>query len=159
MPTTRGPADVTIRRAGPADYDRVSTIYREASLSNEGDRPLLTAHPELLVFDPAVLDRNETHAAEVDGEIVGFVTIVVDGDHGEVDDLFVDPAWMRRGVASRLMTEAVAAAGAAGATTIEVDANGHALAFYERAGFVVDREVELEYGRGLRMRLVKGSGT
>jgi ribosomal protein S18 acetylase RimI-like enzyme len=66
---------------------------------------------------------------------------------------------MRRGVASRLMTEAVAAAGAAGATTIEVDANGHALAFYERAGFVVDREVELEYGRGLRMRLAKGSGT
>jgi ribosomal protein S18 acetylase RimI-like enzyme len=159
MPTTPGPADVTLRRAGPADYDRVRTIYREASLSNEGDRPLLTAHPELLVFDPAVLDRNETHAAEVDGEIVGFVTIVVDGDHGEVDDLFVDPVWMRRGVASRLMTEAVAAAGAAGATTIEVDANGHALAFYERAGFVVDREVELEYGRGLRMRLAKGSGT
>ena len=145
--------DLVIRQAQPTDYDRVSAIFREASLSNEGDRPLLHAHPELLVFDPAVLEAGSTLVAETGGQVVGFVTIVVDGDHGEVDDLFVDPTWMRHGVATRMMTDAVAVARAAGATTIEVDANDHALAFYERAGFVAQREVALEYGRALRMRL------
>jgi ribosomal protein S18 acetylase RimI-like enzyme len=91
--------------------------------------------------------------AEIDGRIVGFVTTIVDGEHCEIEDLFTEPAWMRRGVASRLMTEAVASVRAAGTTTIEVTANGHALDFYKSAGFVVDRETDLEFGHGFRMHL------
>ena len=36
---------------------------------------------------------------------------------------------------------------------IEVDANVHALAFYERVGFVTDGEVGLEHGIAIRMHL------
>jgi len=145
--------ELTIRPAVPGDYDRVSTVFREASLSNEGDRPLLAAHPEFLIFAPAALEEGRTLVAETDGRIVGFVSTIVEGEHCEIEDLFVDPAWMRRGVASRLMADAAASVRATGATTIEVTANGHALAFYVSAGFVVDREVDLEFGHGYRMHL------
>jgi hypothetical protein len=32
-------------------------------------------------------------------------------------------------------------------------ANGHALDFYKSAGFVLDEEIDLEFGRGYRMHL------
>jgi len=51
------------------------------------------------------------------------------------------------------MVEAVVAARSAGATEIEVTANGHALAFYESAGFLLGPEITLEFGTGYRMRL------
>ena len=159
MTSKPGPVELTVRQAVPADYDRVSTIFREASLSNEGDRPLLAAHPEFLILAPAALEEGRTLVAETDGRIVGFVTTIVAGEHCEIEDLFVDPAWMRRGVASQLMVEAAAMVRSGGATLIEVTANGHALAFYESAGFVVDREMDLEYGHGFRMHLASaGAG-
>jgi ribosomal protein S18 acetylase RimI-like enzyme len=145
--------ELNVRRAVPADLARVSDIFREASLSNEGDRPLLAAHPEFLVFEPAAIEEGRTLVAVAHGEVRGFVTTHVDGDVWEVVDLFVDPAWMRRGIATRLMADAAAAARSGGATRIEVTANGHALDFYKSAGFVLGHEIELEYGHGYRMQL------
>jgi ribosomal protein S18 acetylase RimI-like enzyme len=145
--------ELNVRRAVPADLARVSDIFREASLSNEGDRPLLAAHPELLLFEPAAVEQGRTLVAVADGEVLGFVTTQVDADVWEVEDLFVDPAWMRRGVATQLISAAAAAAGSAGATRMEVTANGHALDFYKSAGFVLAHEIELEYGHGYRMQL------
>jgi hypothetical protein len=37
-----------------------------------------------------------------------------------------------------------------------VTANHHALAFYEKVGFVADGEVETRFGAGLRMHLDVG---
>ncbi len=145
--------DVTIRLAVPVDLGRVSEIFREASLSNEGDRPLLAAHPELLVFAPTAIDEGRTLVAVTDDQVVGFVTTQIVADVWEVEDLFVDPGWMRRGVATQLMAAAAAVARAGSAARLEVTANGHALDFYKSAGFVLDREIDLEYGRGYRMHM------
>jgi GNAT superfamily N-acetyltransferase len=144
---------MSVRLAVPADLARVREIFREASLSNEGDRPLLAAHPEFLVFSPVAIDERRTLVAVVDGQIVGFVTTQTDADLWEVEDLFVDPRWMRRGVATQLVAEAAAVARSGGATRIDVTATGQALDFYKSAGFVLDREIDLEFGRGYRMHI------
>src|SRR5882757_8181104 len=123
--------DISVRRANAADFPRVSAIFRDASMSNEGDRPLFVEHPEILVFSPTAIHEGRTLVAVAAGELVGFVTTHIDGGRCEVEDLFVDPTWMRRGVASRLMAEAAASARAGGADRIEVTGNGHALHFYE----------------------------
>jgi GNAT superfamily N-acetyltransferase len=76
-----------------------------------------------------------------------------DGQASELEDLFVDPDWMQRGVGRELVLDAVAIARAKGVPRIEVTANGHALAFYEKVGFVLDGVVETRFGPGSRMHL------
>jgi GNAT superfamily N-acetyltransferase len=72
----------------------------------------------------------------------------------EVVDLFVDPDWMRRGVARCLIGDLVQTARLAGIARIEVTANPHADGFYRSAGFVVFDECDTQFGPAVRMQLV-----
>lgn len=85
--------------------------------------------------------------------IIGFVTAAPVAGRFELEDLFVDPDWMRRGVGRALVDDVVELARASGVTRIEVDGNPHALAFYESVGFVVDDHVSTEFGPGFRLHL------
>ncbi len=139
-----------IRVAVPADLGALRDLFRRSSLSNAGDRASLLAHPEALEFAGLAVDEGLTRVAVVDGRIVGFATLLGDG---ELEDLFVDPGFMRRGTGRALVLDAVALARVRGLSRIEVTANGEALGFYESVGFVLDGAVETAFGRGSRMHL------
>jgi GNAT superfamily N-acetyltransferase len=153
--------DVVIRWAEPSDLDVLRDVYRRSSLWNEGDRDALLANPDALVFDGSRLHEQRTRVATVNGVVVGFATTVPpdgDGDADgegalELEDLFTDPDWMRRGVGLALVRDAVALGRAWGAARIEVTANPHASVFYDRAGFVPAGTVDTRFGPGARMRL------
>jgi len=142
-----------IRDAQPSDVPAVSEVYRRSSLSNAGDRDQLLDSPGSLVFDPASVNDGCTRVAIADGRIVGFATTSTVTEAAELDDLFVDPDWMRRGVATQLVLDAEAVARSRGATRVEVTANDHALAFYLQVGFVAGGRVETQFGAGTRMHL------
>ena len=142
-----------IRDAGPADLPALRDVYRRASLSNEGDRMNLLANPDALEFPGLEGDDRRTRVAAAGGRIAGFATSVPAGDVIELDDLFVDPGWMRRGAGRALVLDAVAIARDLGARRIEVTANQHALVFYGKAGFIADHEVRTRFGPGIRMHL------
>ena len=143
-----------IRDAVPADLAALRDVYRRASLSNEGDRMNLLANPDVLEWEGlGGEDRRTRVAATAGGRIAGFATSVPAGDALELDDLFVDPDWMRQGAARALVLDVVAHARVQGIGRIEVTANQHALVFYRKAGFVVDHEVQTRFGPGLRMHL------
>src|SRR6476469_9362406 len=125
-----------IRDAEIADLAALNAVYRRSSLSNDGDRALLLAHPEVLVLTAASLAQGRIRVAAVERTVVGFATTSVHDDHLELDALFVDPDWMRRGIAQDLVLDAVAMARAVGLDRIEVTGNDHARAFYAQAGFV-----------------------
>ena len=110
-------------------------VYRRASLSNDGDRPFLTANPHLLELSDRSWGEGRTIAATCDGKVVGFATITVAAGYAELDALFVDPDHRREGHATRLMEAVVDTASRAGVGRIEVSANEHAQAFYEEVGF------------------------
>jgi GNAT superfamily N-acetyltransferase len=100
--------------------------------------------------------------AEQDGEAVGLALGRRTGQKVyELRDLFVQQAARRSGVASELMHEFVAQAGAAGAEVIELDvlaSNAEARAVYERWGF---KPVELKLGAPiaqLEQRLAPADG-
>jgi ribosomal protein S18 acetylase RimI-like enzyme len=154
-------ADLVIRTAVVSDLPELQRVFRAASLSNERDAPLLLAHPEFLVFAGDGIADARTRAAigttEGDGRVLGFATVVVDG-YGELEleDLFVDPPAQRRGIARRLVLDAVSRARDSGHPHLFVTANPHALAFYRSVGFVDVGQVTTELGTGTRMRLDTG---
>jgi len=125
-----------MRDAGIDDLASLNDVYRRSSLSNEGDRALLLAHPEVLELTAASLTHGRIRVATADQTVVGFVTTSVHEDHLELDALFVDPDWMRQGIAQDMVLDAVAIARAIGLDRIEVTGNDHAREFYAQAGFV-----------------------
>jgi GNAT superfamily N-acetyltransferase len=142
-----------IRLGTPADLPAAAGVYRRASLSNAGDRDNLLAHPEYLILAPEGLAHGRTHVAEEDGLVVGFATWArVDGII-ELEDLFVDPDWRRRGIATALVSRIVEVVRARGGQRLEVTANPHAQGFYSVAGFVDCGTAETAFGPVPRKRL------
>lgn len=126
-----------IRDAELTDMDDLQGVFRRASLSNENDRGLLQEHPEWLVLsDDGVLDRRVRVAVDDDDTVVGFATYLIADGLAELADLFVDPPSMRKGIASSLVRDIAARLNRLHFATLEVTANPHAMAFYERLGFV-----------------------
>jgi GNAT superfamily N-acetyltransferase len=143
-----------IRDSVSADLDALRDVYRRSSLSNDGDRASLLANPDALEFPgPATGDGHTRVAVAAGGRVVGFATTLISGDAAELDDLFVDPGWMRRGIGRALVLDAIEIARGRGAIRVEVTANPHALVFYSRAGFTVDHEVRTRFGPGSRMHV------
>ena len=75
------------------------------------------------------------------------------GDTFELEDMFVDPDWMRQGIGRLLVRDAMVIALRQNVPRIDVTANPHAFAFYENVGFVHDGRVETAFGHGSRMHL------
>ena len=142
-----------LRLAEIADLPALSDVFRRASLSNEGDRASLLAHPDALEFSARAVEEGRVRVAAIDNRIVGFATVAVAGRIGELEDLFVDPDWRRRGIATALVLDALDRAAHQGLTHIEVTANGHALAFYESVGFVSAGMRQTRFGLGDRMHI------
>jgi GNAT superfamily N-acetyltransferase len=149
---------VAIRTAVVADLPVLQQVYRAASLSNAGDAPMLLARPEFLIFTGEGVAAGRTLAA-VTGppgkdRVVGFATVAAGQDDGaELEDLFVDPDWRRRGIARQLVRQVVKIARDTGHRRLWVTGNPHALAFYVAVGFVQTDQVSTALGTGLRMSL------
>ena len=142
-----------IRLGVPADLPAASDVYRSASLFNAGDRDNLLAHPEYLILEPEGLAEGRTYVAEEDGSVVGFATWAEAAGVVELEDLFVDPGWMRRGIARALVECIAGVLRARGVQRLEVTANPHALGFYQAAGFIDCGVTETILGPAPRMVL------
>lgn len=142
-----------IRLGTSADLAAAASVYRRASLSNAGDRDNLLAHPEYLILGPEGLAEGRTHVAEEDGSIVGFATWTETAGTIELEDLFVDPGYRRRGIAAALVGRIAEVLRARGAQRLEVTANPHAMGFYRAVGFIDCGVAETEFGAAPRMEL------
>ena len=142
-----------IRLGVPGDLPAASGVYRSASLSNAGDRDNLLAHPEYLVLGPEGLAGGRTYVAEEQRSLVGFATWIEAGGVFELEDLFVDPGWRRRGIAAALVKRIAQVLRALGVERLEVTANPHAMGFYRAAGFIDCGVADTVFGTAPRMVL------
>src|SRR5262249_5841076 len=98
-------------------------------------------------------DDRRTRVATAGGRIAGFATSVPAGGVIELDDLFVDPAWMRRGGGRGAVVGAGGVGGGRGGRRRRGTADQERPVFYGKAGFVADHEVRTRFGPGTRMHL------
>ena len=145
-----------IRAAVPGDIGALRDVFRRSSLSNEGDRAKLLAHPEFLELSDVPVIEGRVRAAVSDDTIVGFAAWATTPGAVELEDLFVDPDQMLRGVGRALVRDVVAIASSRGANRVEVTANQEARAFYTKVGFVADDYVHTTFGPAVRMHLDVG---
>lgn len=144
-----------IRDARPAEAAALAALQRRSSDVWEEYRAQLAANPG--VIEPpheAIAEGRVRVAVDASGRRLGFSVVLAPEDGGvELDDLFVEPDSMGRGVGRLLVADVVSRAAAVSATGVDVTANPNALGFYERVGFRVTGEVATLFGRGIRMRL------
>jgi GNAT superfamily N-acetyltransferase len=124
-----------------SDTERLRDIAYAAKAHWGYDRELVRAWADTLEFPP------DEHVIVEDG---GWAAIVVRGDVCWLDDLWVEPAAMGRGLGRRLFERAAAIGREHGCATMEWEAEPNALGFYERMGASYVRDSEpTEWGRVL----------
>jgi GNAT superfamily N-acetyltransferase len=130
---------VTFRRAEAADAAAVAEVWLRSRRAAMPAVPA-TVHSDDEVrhwFASVVVPTMETWLAEADGLAVA--VLVLDGD--EVEQLYVDPGWQRRGVGSELVRLAQERR-PGGLALWTFQSNLPARRFYERHGFVAVRSTD-----------------
>jgi GNAT superfamily N-acetyltransferase len=90
----------------------------------------------------------DVHVAESGGAVVAYAVLVVEGDAAELDELWVAPEWIGKGVGSRLFRFVAGRAAGLRASRLEWEADPNAVGFYERMGGRYLRDSEpSEWGR------------
>jgi N-acetylglutamate synthase-like GNAT family acetyltransferase len=144
---------IAIRDAVLLDVPEIEGVFRRASLSNENDRDLLLRHPELLNLSEAGIRESRMRVAvDEDNSVVGFATYLIVDGVAELEDLFVDPAQMRRRIGEALVLDISIRVRHLGFETLEVTANPHATAFYKHMGFEHSHIVKTEGYPASRMQ-------
>jgi GNAT superfamily N-acetyltransferase len=142
----------TIRDAESPDQAALSDLHRRASWIWADDRPALEAHPDAIGVGLGPITEGRVRiAAGHGGELLGFATVVHRAGVCELDDLFVEPEAMRRGVGSALVEDAATRAVARGCGRMSVIAHPRNFPFYERVGFVPGEPAQTRFGPAVRM--------
>lgn len=125
---------VRIRPAHPHEGERLRNIAI-ASKTYWGYEPSWVREWAALGdFSAQAMAEKHAVVAEVSGRTVAFATLIPKGEVCVLDDLWVEPEWIGRGVGSRLFRFCSEQARRLGAERMEWEAEPNAVGFYERMG-------------------------
>lgn len=129
----------SVRFAEPGDVDAIAEVHIAARREAMPWLPVLHTDVETRAWVAAVvMPHQEVWVAEVDGQVAGYATL----DGAELNDLYMQPGYQRRGVGTALLRKAMErSAGELLLWTFQ--RNAGARQFCERHGFSV---VELTDG-------------
>ena len=135
-PEARAAATIAgFRAATGADADAVATVYLRSRKELVACAPL--AHPDADVREwirRRLIPAGGTTVAVVDGLVVGMLAVSRGAACGWIDQLYLLPEWVGRGIGTRLLDIARAAL-APPIRLYTFQCNHAAKGFYERRGF------------------------
>lgn len=125
-----------IRRARRDEAAALSALAGRSKAHWGYDAAFLERVRDAMALHPEDVDRHEVWVLEsASGAPIGYHR-VIPGDPAELEDLWVEPSAIGAGAGRRLFEHAVGIARAGGAAALEIDADPHAVGFYERMGAV-----------------------
>jgi predicted N-acetyltransferase YhbS len=126
--------NVEIRSATSSDAGVLSGIAYRAKASGGYPREWMERWRTELTLSPEYLDRHRGFVAVVQSRPVGVCVLEDAGGHWNVEHLWVEPGWQRRGVGRRLLRHILEVAARLGSGPCEVVSDPHAESFYSRHG-------------------------
>ncbi|HET6179463.1 MAG TPA: GNAT family N-acetyltransferase [Candidatus Sulfotelmatobacter sp.] len=146
-------SNIIIRTAITSEKKALEALQLRASLTNDGDREALLAHPDAIDLPLEQIAAGRVFVSELEGATVGFSAIEPRADgETELDALFVEPHIRRHGVGRLLVEHCADVARKQGSTTLHVTGNPHAEDFYIACGFKQFGTTATRFGEGLLLR-------
>jgi GNAT superfamily N-acetyltransferase len=126
---------VAIRKARPGEDDLLKQITVRSQATWGYDATRFRAWAERLDFPPDEWRDVEPYVAEIDAHPVGWVALRQPADALSIlEELWIEPEWMQRGVGADLFRFAAGRARELGADTLEWASEPGAVGFYEKLG-------------------------
>lgn len=133
-----------LRPAAPDEFERLRELTFESKAHWGYDRDRVRSWVDGLTFEGGC----ERWVAEADGALVAWAELVPPADGVAVlEHLWVDPAWIGRGLGGRLFRLAADRARELGAERLEWGAEPNSVGFYEKVGGRRLRDHVTEWGR------------
>ena len=138
--------NVSIRRAEPQEAQTISNIALAAKRHWGYPERWIELWTPQLTFDANYFESHESWTAVVEGEPIGFYTLLDRDGIAWIDNLFVTPDWIGNGIGRRLFHHAMEAARERGYKTLQLEADPNAVGFYQRMGMhtVGERRSEVD---------------
>ena len=134
MAPNLGEAALRIRPADPREGERL----REIAIAAKGywgyDLERVREWAAMGDFSPEGLRQKEIHVAEVDGRPVGWAAVIPRGQVCWLDDLWIVPEWIGKGIGTCLFRRAAKRGKQLGARWMEWEAEPNAIGFYQKMG-------------------------
>ncbi len=128
-----------------------STLLREICIQSKGywgyPDHLMSQLARSTIITPESIARDVVYKACLDEFTVGWYRLLPQAPIAILDDLWVLPEFVGKGIGRALFQHAVIQAQSLGALAIELDADPNALPFYERMGCSVIGQSLSEWGR------------
>lgn len=138
--------DITIRPALPEEADALSRIAITAKRHWDYPERWMKIWTPQLTFSPEYFDENESWVAEADGIPAAFYTLQEKDGNGWIENLWVSPVFIGKGIGRELFRHAVSRSRQKGHLILQLEADPNALGFYEKMGMhkVGERQSKLE---------------
>jgi len=137
---------IPIRRAVPEDADLLSQIAFAAKAHWGYPEHWMELWTPQLTFTPEYFKENESWVAEASSTPIAFYTLQEKDEMAWLENLWVLPAYIGRGVGKELFLYAVDLARQRGYKILQLEADPNAMGFYEKMGMrkIGDRQSEVD---------------
>lgn len=126
--------NIQIRRCSSADADELSRIARAAKSHWGYPEEWLKLWEKDLTFRPDYIRANPVYKAVSEGSTVGVYGLGKLDSRPELEHLWVDPAWLGRGIGRLLVDHARRTARRLGVRSLHICSDPHADDFYCKMG-------------------------
>jgi ribosomal protein S18 acetylase RimI-like enzyme len=125
---------MNIRPADPLEAKALSEIALAAKRHWRYPERWIELWISQLTFDAHYFEKNETWVAELEGKPVAFYTMLDEDGTAWIENLWVLPDCMGKGIGRELFFHALALARQRGYTSLRLEADPNASGFYEKMG-------------------------
>ena len=125
---------VDIRAATEDDADFVADVYLRSRKELLACAPLVHSDDDVRDWIRRLIPAGGTTVAVADGLVIGLLAISTSTDSSWIDQLYLDPAWVGRGIGTRLLDYALVQL-LPPIRLYTFECNERARRFYEHRGF------------------------
>lgn len=125
---------IEIRRAEPHEHETLTAVAHASKRYWGYPEEWIELWTDQLTFQKETIARRETWCAILEHKVVGVYSLEFDGDEAEIEDLWVLPGFMGKGVGRSLFGHALEIARSHGARRLRIESDPHAADFYRKQG-------------------------